>query len=174
LPGGAIGAFGLRMEPATGAAGADCIGRERGNCHGALYNDAPWEGSPARRLQSKGDTPYVIGMDQTLAAPAFAMSDQAAERIAEIVGTEATPLRVSVLAGGCSGFQYRFELDPAVQPDDLVIEKGAAKVVVDPASLDLLAGAELHFNDALMGSYFSVRNPNATSSCGCGTSFSVD
>jgi iron-sulfur cluster insertion protein len=79
-----------------------------------------------------------------------------------------------VLAGGCSGFQYRFELDPAVQPDDLVIDRGAARVVVDPASLDLLGGAELHFTDALMGSHFVVRNPNATSSCGCGTSFSID
>jgi iron-sulfur cluster insertion protein len=108
-------------------------------------------------------------------APAvFSLSDRAVERIAEIIGQENTALRVAVLAGGCSGFQYRFELDPAVQPDDVVIDKGGARVLVDPASLDLLGGAELHFTDALMGSHFVVRNPNATSSCGCGTSFSID
>ena len=106
--------------------------------------------------------------------PEFTVSDAAATRIAEIVGQTQQALRVAVLAGGCSGFQYRFELDPATAPDDLVIEKSGAKIVVDPTSLELLAGGELHFNDALMGSYFTVRNPNATSSCGCGTSFAVD
>jgi iron-sulfur cluster insertion protein len=108
----------------------------------------------------------------------FALTERAAARIAEIVA-ETTPdgaaaLRVAVLAGGCSGFQYRFELDGAPQPDDLVIEHGPAKVVVDPASLDLLAGSELDYTDELMGSHFAVRNPNAKSACGCGTSFSVD
>jgi iron-sulfur cluster insertion protein len=108
----------------------------------------------------------------------FALTDRAAARIAEIVA-ETTPdgaaaLRVAVLAGGCSGFQYRFELDGATQPDDLVIERGLAKVVVDSASLDLLAGSELDYTDELMGSHFAVRNPNAKSACGCGTSFSVD
>ena len=62
----------------------------------------------------------------------------------------------------------------APQPDDLVIERGQAKVIVDPASLDLLAGSELDYTDELMGSHFAVRNPNAKSACGCGTSFSVD
>ena len=79
-----------------------------------------------------------------------------------------------MLAGGCSGFQYKFELDPDAQPDDLVIERGGAKVLVDPVSLELLAGGELDFTDELMGSYFAVRNPNAKSACGCGTSFAVD
>jgi iron-sulfur cluster assembly accessory protein len=83
-------------------------------------------------------------------------------------------LRVQVLAGGCSGFQYKFELDQAPQPDDVVIERGPARVVLDPASLDLLGGAELDYQDKLMGAYFAIRNPNATSSCGCGTSFAVD
>jgi iron-sulfur cluster assembly accessory protein len=106
----------------------------------------------------------------------FGLTDRAAARIAEIVaaaGRQAA-LRVAVLAGGCSGFQYRFELDKDQQPDDLVIERGPAKVLVDPASLDLLAGAELDFTDELMGSHFAIRNPNAKSACGCGTSFSVD
>jgi iron-sulfur cluster assembly accessory protein len=109
----------------------------------------------------------------------FAVTDRAAARIAEIAAAQAaapTPpaLRVQVLAGGCSGFQYKFELDHAAQPDDIVIERGEARVLVDPASLDLLGGAELDYQDKLMGSYFAIRNPNATSSCGCGTSFSVD
>ena len=81
---------------------------------------------------------------------------------------------MAVLAGGCSGFQYKFALDAAVQPDDIVLERAGARVLVDPASLDLLAGAQLDFTDELMASHFTVRNPNATSSCGCGTSFSID
>jgi len=108
--------------------------------------------------------------------PEFAVSPRAAARIAEIVAAAggAASLRVAVLAGGCSGFQYKFDLDGVTAPDDLVIEYGGARVVVDPTSLDLLAGAELDYKDELMGSYFSVRNPNATSACGCGTSFAID
>jgi iron-sulfur cluster assembly accessory protein len=106
----------------------------------------------------------------------FAVSARAASRIAEIVAANGQPsaLRVAVLAGGCSGFQYKFDLDGNRGPDDVVIERGGATVLVDPASLDLLAGGELDYVDKLMGSYFAVVNPNATSACGCGTSFSVD
>ena len=105
----------------------------------------------------------------------FAVTHRAAARIAEIAAAEGkAALRVAVLAGGCSGFQYRFELDEAPQDDDLIIQQGAARVLVDPASLDLLAGSELDYTEALMGSHFAVRNPNAKSACGCGTSFSLD
>ena len=106
----------------------------------------------------------------------FGLTERAAARITEIVAAEghAAALRVAVLAGGCSGFQYRFDLDAAPQDDDLVIERAGAKVLVDPASLDLLAGSELDYTDELMGSHFAVRNPNAKSACGCGTSFSVE
>ena len=106
----------------------------------------------------------------------FSVSDRAAERVAEIVAAQgrATALRVAVLAGGCSGFQYKFELDDAPQPDDTVVHHGAARVLLDPASLDLLAGSQLDYTDELMGSHFTVKNPNATSACGCGTSFSLD
>ncbi len=106
----------------------------------------------------------------------FALTERAAARISEIVAAEGreAALRVAVLAGGCSGFQYRFELDEAQQDDDLVIERAGAKVLVDPVSLDLLAGAELDYTDELMGSHFAVRTPNAKSACGCGTSFSID
>ncbi len=101
----------------------------------------------------------------------FTVSDRAATRIAELVSAGA--LRVAVLAGGCSGFQYKFEVDENAQPDDLVIERDGARVLIDPVSLDLLGGAVLDYTDELMGSHFTVRNPNAASSCGCGTSFSL-
>ena len=126
---------------------------------------------------------YLALMDTapaaTVPAPqgtAFQVSERAAARIAEIVSSQGAPaaLRVAVLAGGCSGFQYRFDLEQAPQPDDLVVRQGAAQVLVDPSSLDLLAGAQLDYVDELMGAHFTVRNPNATSACGCGTSFSVD
>ena len=115
-------------------------------------------------------------MDAIASAPRFTISNRAAGRIAEIAAaqTNQAAVRVSVLAGGCSGFQYRFELDHDRQPDDVEIEREGARVLIDPASLDLLGGAELDYTDELMGSHFSVKNPNATSSCGCGTSFSVE
>ncbi len=105
----------------------------------------------------------------------FRVTERAAARIAEIVAAQqaGAALRVAVLAGGCNGFQYKFDLDqPAA--DDIVIESNGAKVVIDPASLSLLAGGELDYADELMGAYFAVRNPQAKSACGCGTSFSVD
>ncbi|MBV8915018.1 MAG: iron-sulfur cluster insertion protein ErpA [Acetobacteraceae bacterium] len=107
--------------------------------------------------------------------PVFSVTDRAAERVAEIARAQGNAaLRVSVLAGGCSGFQYRFELDDTPQPDDVVVEAGPARVLVDPASMDLLDGSQLDYTDELMGAHFTVRNPNATSACGCGTSFSID
>ncbi len=106
----------------------------------------------------------------------FAVTDRAAARIAEIIASEGkeAALRVAVLAGGCSGFQYKFELDEVPADDDLIIQQGSARVFVDPSSLDLLAGSELDYTDALIGAHFAVRNPNAKSACGCGTSFSLD
>ena len=112
-----------------------------------------------------------------IAPPVFALSDRAARRVAEILAEQPAQaaLRVAVLAGGCSGFQYRFDLDHApATAEDVVLHQGNAVVLVDRASLDLLAGAELDYTDALMGSHFTVRNPNATSACGCGSSFSID
>jgi iron-sulfur cluster assembly accessory protein len=83
--------------------------------------------------------------------------------------------RVSVEGGGCSGFQYKFDLvaESAAEADDIVIEKGGARVLIDPVSLGLLGGAEIDYVEDLMGSAFKVKNPNATASCGCGTSFAV-
>jgi iron-sulfur cluster insertion protein len=103
------------------------------------------------------------------------LSARAARRIAEILKTEAQPtaLRVAVTGGGCSGFQYNFALDDAPLAEDLVVERDGAKVLIDPVSLDFLHGAEIDFTDDLIGQAFKINNPNATASCGCGTSFSV-
>ena len=111
-----------------------------------------------------------------IGAMSFSVSQAAARRVAEIITTEpgATALRVEVLAGGCSGLQYKFDITGALAEDDLVLTSEGATVLVDPVSLEYLAGSELDFIDSLMGAHFAVKNPNATSSCGCGTSFSVD
>lgn len=103
------------------------------------------------------------------------ISDSAAKRIAHILSAESAPkvLRVSVSGGGCSGFQYGFELEDAGTDDDLVIEKSGAKVIIDSVSLMYLTGSEIDYVDDLIGAAFQVRNPNATAACGCGTSFSI-
>ena len=82
-------------------------------------------------------------------------------------------LRIAVSGGGCQGFQYNFSFDPEKNADDRVFERDGARVVVDEVSLGLLAGSELDYVEDLIGSYFAVKNPNATSSCGCGSSFST-
>lgn len=110
------------------------------------------------------------------AAAGFGVTPAAAAQIAAIAAREGQPgagLRVAVDAGGCSGFQYRFGLEAAAQPDDLVVERDGIRVFVDAVSLDLLAGSELDWNEALIGAHFVVRNPQAVSGCGCGVSFAV-
>lgn len=82
-------------------------------------------------------------------------------------------LRVAVLGGGCSGFQYKFDLDESPADDDVVIEKDGLRVVVDSVSQPFLDGAVIDYKDELIGAHFAIDNPNATSSCGCGTSFSI-
>ena len=82
-------------------------------------------------------------------------------------------LRVSVSGGGCSGFQYGFDLVSEQTDDDLALEKDGVTVLVDSISLMYLSGSEIDFVDDLMGASFQIRNPNATASCGCGTSFSI-
>ena len=86
---------------------------------------------------------------------------------------EALKLRVYVTGGGCSGFQYGFSFDDNKTNDDLIFEKDGVRVVTDNVSMDLLVGSEVDFVDDLMGQYFQMVNPNASSSCGCGTSFAV-
>lgn len=107
----------------------------------------------------------------------FRISPAAAARIAEIIDMQddkiGLALRVAVNAGGCNGFQYQFKLDRTHSDDDTIFDAGNASVRVDSASLPLLEGAELDFVDKLMGAHFIVHNPNAASSCGCGSSFSL-
>ena len=108
-------------------------------------------------------------------ATTFTVTGRAAERIARILKDE-TPesvLRVSVEGGGCSGFQYMFDLVDAAAADDAVIERDGAKVLIDPVSMAYLAGSEIDFVDDLIGAAFKIQNPNATASCGCGTSFAL-
>jgi iron-sulfur cluster assembly accessory protein len=103
------------------------------------------------------------------------VSERAARRIGEILRQEpaGTMLRVSVAGGGCSGFQYKFDTERAKAGDDIVIERAGATVLIDPVSLNYMAGAEIDFVDDLIGSSFKVNNPQATASCGCGTSFAL-
>jgi iron-sulfur cluster insertion protein len=103
------------------------------------------------------------------------VTERAAKRIAEIVAGEANAraLRVSVEGGGCSGFQYKFDLVPEAQSGDVVLERSGAKVVIDQVSLGYLVGSEIDFVDDLIGASFRIHNPQATASCGCGTSFSI-
>lgn len=102
------------------------------------------------------------------------VTDRAYARLAEIARMtgQTKPLRVAVDGGGCSGFQYDIKLDDA-QSDDLVLERGGQSVLVDAVSLPYLAGAVIDFTEELIGARFVIQNPNATASCGCGTSFSL-
>ncbi len=103
------------------------------------------------------------------------VTERAARRLNEIARNEPSNpmLRISVEGGGCSGFQYKFDLVGRTEPDDIVIEREGARVVIDPVSIAYLSGSEIDFVDDLIGAAFRITNPNATASCGCGTSFSI-
>jgi len=105
----------------------------------------------------------------------FSVTPNAAKRIAFLASKETKPvmMRVAVLGGGCSGFQYNFSFEEQQAADDLVIERDGATVLIDETSLDLLEGCTIDFVDDLVGQSFKITNLNATASCGCGTSFSV-
>ena len=107
------------------------------------------------------------------AAP-VSMSASAARRLTKILGAEqGAALRISVKGGGCSGFQYAFDVEKGRAEDDLIIERDGATILVDPVSLEYMKGSEVDFVDDLMGQSFKVKNPNAVASCGCGVSFTV-
>src|SRR3954453_18181188 len=124
--------------------------------------------------------PLRLPTDQTFGADAGKMenitvSERAARQIGRILQTEppGTMLRVTVEGGGCSGFQYKFDMDRTREADDVVITRDNATVLIDPVSLAYLAGSEIDFVDDLIGTSFRINNPQAKSSCGCGTSFSL-
>jgi iron-sulfur cluster assembly accessory protein len=108
-------------------------------------------------------------------SPPVTLSDAAARRLHQLGAVEGRPvmLRIAVEGGGCSGFQYIFDLVEEGQPEDVRIERDGAAALVDDVSLPFLAGSEIDFVDELVGAQFKVKNPNAASSCGCGVSFSV-
>lgn len=116
-------------------------------------------------------------MAEANARPApITISPSAARRIAALAAAEGKPdvkLRVSVSGGGCSGFQYQFALDDQKLDGDVIVERDGAIVAVDGMSLMYVLGSELDYVEDLSGSYFRVKNPNASSSCGCGTSFAI-
>lgn len=126
-------------------------------------------------LETHLSTPAEGGGDADPAAQPVRLSARAARRIAKIVAgeTEMNVLRLSVLGGGCSGFSYEFSLQTAADDGDLIIDRDGARVVIDRTSLPYLTGSEIDFTDDLIGQAFCVNNPNATASCGCGTSFSI-
>ncbi len=112
----------------------------------------------------------------TATEPQLLVSDNAAKRIQALAAEDGKPgtmLRVSVAGGGCSGFKYGFALDATANADDRIFKNGGAAVVVDEVSLGLLNGSVVDFVEDLMGAYFAIKNPNASSTCGCGSSFSV-
>ena len=118
-------------------------------------------------------------MPDTDAAPSedtITLTPGAAARIAalrESEGNDALMLRVTVSGGGCSGFQYAFSLDEKAGVDDAMFERDGVKLVVDPMTLGLMSGSTVDFVQDLVGSYFSITNPHATSQCGCGSSFAI-
>lgn len=113
----------------------------------------------------------------TLGRPApLVLTAAAASKVRELIREEGNPnlkLRVYITGGGCSGFQYGFSFDEEAAEDDLAIERDGTTLVVDPISLQYLAGAEVDYTESLTGAQFVIRNPNAKTTCGCGSSFSV-
>lgn len=117
----------------------------------------------------------IFATERTTSDRQFSVSENACRRISKLLEDEpaGTMLRVTVSGGGCSGYQYGFGFDTETTADDHTFETNGVTVVVDDVSLDLLTGSELDFVEDLIGASFQVKNPNATSSCGCGASFSV-
>lgn len=106
----------------------------------------------------------------------FVFTDSAAGKVKELIEEEGNPslkLRVFVTGGGCSGFQYGFTFDEDVNEDDTTMEKNGVTLLIDPMSYQYLVGAEIDYSEGLEGAQFVIRNPNATSTCGCGSSFSA-
>ena len=115
--------------------------------------------------------------EATLEIPVpLVFTDNAAKKVKELIDDEGTPdlkLREFVSGGGCSGFQYGFTFEEEVNDDDTQVDKDGVTLLIDPMSLQYLVGAEIDYTDSLQGSQFVIRNPNATTTCGCGSSFSV-
>ena len=115
-------------------------------------------------------------MPDTEISSRLSLTDSCAARISTLQAAENNPnlmLRISVLGGGCSGFQYKFDLDDRVNDDDLMFKLNGTSVIVDKTSLEFLSGSVVDYKEDLGGSFFAVENPNVTANCGCGASFSI-
>ena len=132
-----------------------------------------------KRGQVDRESHCYTQMVATLEQPAtlVSLTDAAAVKIKELMAeepaSEAAVLRVAVQGGGCSGFQYKFDIERAKAEDDLVLAREGAVVLIDPVSVNYMAGSQIDFVDDLIGQSFKINNPQATASCGCGTSFSI-
>ena len=114
--------------------------------------------------------------DASLASPTVTLTDRAARRVARVLSKEApgTVLRISVAGGGCSGFQYEYNLiKDTPTADDLVLAREGATILIDSLSLEFMGGSEIDYADDLIGQSFQIKNPNVVASCGCGTSFAI-
>ena len=122
------------------------------------------------------DTVNTVTPTAETDAEGLVFTDAAATKVGELIRGEANPnlkLRVFVQGGGCSGFQYGFTFDENIEEGDTCVENQGVKLIVDPMSFQYLAGAEIDYREDLEGAQFVIRNPNATTTCGCGSSFSV-
>lgn len=117
-----------------------------------------------------------MDMPAPSAAPTLVFTDAAAHKVSQLIAEEANPnlkLRVFISGGGCSGFQYGFTFDENLEDGDTRVENHGVQLLVDPMSIQYLAGAEIDYKDDLEGARFVIRNPNAQTTCGCGSSFSI-
>jgi iron-sulfur cluster insertion protein len=122
------------------------------------------------------DANFGMALGSASAETLLEFSDSAVRKLKALQAEEGKPdlmLRVSVYGGGCSGFQYTFSLDEEVKPTDKTVQKEGATLIIDQQSYQYLAGSEVDFSEGLEGAMFVVNNPNATSTCGCGASFSI-
>ena len=118
----------------------------------------------------------VEQVDLDTPPPPLLFTDSAAEKVKQLIDEEGNPelkLRVFVQGGGCSGFQYGFTFDETINEDDTTLDKNGVQLLIDPMSYQYLVGAEIDYKDDINGSQFVIKNPNATTTCGCGSSFSV-
>jgi iron-sulfur cluster insertion protein len=125
------------------------------------------------RNQMQNSTPFIGSMD---GPPPVVFTDAAAKKVNELIKDEDNPelkLRVFISGGGCSGFQYGFTFDEKIEEGDSRIDNQGVTLVIDPMSVQYLMGAEIDYKEDLQGAQFVIRNPNASTTCGCGSSFSV-
>lgn len=158
------------VEPLT-AAGVHCVG-----CHVSAFETLE-QGLKGHGMTDEAVAAVITKLNETVqkkrsAPKSIILTDAAVSKIIELAKTKnGQGLRVAVTPGGCSGFQYEFELESNQQPEDILIEEKGAKVFVQPATMEMIKGSQLDYLDTLQGAGFKIQNPQAKSTCGCGSSF---